>query len=111
MPTRLLHIDDETQSCRLVDTEEQSRPYFALSYCWGDQAGPTRTARLTKDTLPLWKQGCPVSEMPRLFRDACYLTLKFGGGYLWIDSLCILQDDDGDKMKEVSRMGDIYRSA
>lgn len=111
MPTRLLHIDDETQLCRLVDTEEQSRPYFALSYCWGDQAGPTGTARLTKDTLPLWKQGCPVSEMPRLFRDACYLTLEFGGGYLWIDSLCILQDDNRDKMKEVSRMGDIYHNA
>ena len=82
MPTRLLRIDNKTGRCKLIDTHGERCQYFALSYSWGDTADPTKTARLTKDTLPIWSAGRRVSDMPRLFRDACNLTLRFGGGYL-----------------------------
>jgi hypothetical protein len=52
-----------------------------------------------------------LNEIPLLlatFEDAIFATRKLGARYLWIDSLCILQDDLADWEKESSRMADVY---
>jgi hypothetical protein len=52
-----------------------------------------------------------LKDLPKTFQDAVHITRKLGYQYLWIDSLCIIQDSDKDWRKESSAMGDIYRNA
>ena len=49
--------------------------------------------------------------LPQTFKDAIETTRNLGFRYLWIDALCIIQDSDEDKAKEISKMGDIYNNA
>jgi len=49
--------------------------------------------------------------MPKTFRDALQVTKALGYRYLWIDALCIIQDDLEDVGKEMARMGGIYRQS
>jgi hypothetical protein len=48
------------------------------------------------------------SDFPITFRDAFDLSNRLGISYLWIDSLCIIQDDDEDWQRESSSMGLVY---
>ncbi|ETS76755.1 hypothetical protein PFICI_12142 [Pestalotiopsis fici W106-1] len=50
-------------------------------------------------------------DLPRTFRDAIYVTRQLGYSYLWIDSFCIIQDDQKDWIEEAVRMFEIYSSA
>lgn len=53
----------------------------------------------------------PLEEMPQTFRDAVRITRRLGLKYLWIDSLCICQDDPEDWAREAGRMADVYSNA
>jgi hypothetical protein len=50
----------------------------------------------------------PLSSMPLNFRDAVWFTRRMGIRYLWIDSLCIIQDSKDDWGVESERMGEVY---
>jgi hypothetical protein len=50
-----------------------------------------------------------MSDLPRTFRDAVEATRELGVEFLWIDSLCILQDSVDDWDIESNRMHDVYR--
>ena len=39
------------------------------------------------------------------------LTRTLGLDYLWVDTLCIIQDDEENKMKDIARIGSMYSSA
>ncbi|KAL7955547.1 heterokaryon incompatibility domain-containing protein [Trichoderma compactum] len=81
--------------------------YVALSHCWG--TGPNLcTAR---STLQKHKHGIKVSELPPTFRDAVNVARNLSVRYLWIDSLCIIQDDPHDWQMESAKMASIYRDA
>lgn len=49
--------------------------------------------------------------MSQTFRDAIHITIGLGLRYLWIDSLCILQDSQEDWVAESAKMSDVYRHA
>ncbi|KAK8092462.1 uncharacterized protein PG998_014947 [Apiospora kogelbergensis] len=49
--------------------------------------------------------------MSKTCRDAILATYLLGYKYLWIDALCIIQNDANDRDSEIARMGDIYRYA
>ncbi|KIL83906.1 hypothetical protein FAVG1_12883 [Fusarium avenaceum] len=83
--------------------------YAALSYCWGD--AEQNRFKTKKDTLTMRKQGFHISQLPRTLRDAVKATCALGLTYLWVDALCIIQDDPEDKNGEISRMWQIYRNA
>jgi hypothetical protein len=53
----------------------------------------------------------PLTQLPRTFRDAVEVTRAIGAQYLWIDSLCIVQDDPHDWHNESQRMERVYASA
>jgi hypothetical protein len=58
------------------------------------------------------KQGFPLNDkIPATFRDAMLATMALGIRYLWIDSLCIIQDDDHDWAVESSKMSDVYANS
>lgn len=83
--------------------------YLALSYVWGDIKQPN----LQRLTLNRWTQPGAFDdlEFPNTITDAMELTRQLGRRYLWIDCLCIVQDDQHDKLLQISQMHSIYRSA
>ena len=64
--------------------------------------------RLLKDTLQSMFVQIDYEKLPRNFQDAIYITRNLGGQYLWIDSLCIIQDSDEDWQHEAALMGEVY---
>ncbi|KAF2491146.1 hypothetical protein BU16DRAFT_469810, partial [Lophium mytilinum] len=76
---------------------------------WGPPAkGPLRT---TKATLQQHLAGVSVSSLPKTFRDAVAITRSMELCYLWVDSLCIVQDNKDDWPTEAPRMGSLYSRA
>lgn len=108
-PTRL--IDVSRPPLRLVLTEnlkeEERLPYIALSHCWGGY----RQFVTQSDSIAERQHGFAMADLPCTFRDAVFLTRSLKIRYLWIDSLCIIQDDVQDWRIESSRMCDIYSNA
>lgn len=96
---------------RLVETHRMLRgSYACLSYCWGDSE--IQLGRTTRDNLSRQLDGIPFHELPDTVIDAIRLCFKLGFRFLWVDRLCILQDDDRDWSEEASRMCEVYsRSA
>ena len=75
---------------KLYEANGERGCYIALSHCWGTK----NTFTTTSDTLETRLQGLPFSELPKTFRDAIFITRMLSVRYLWVDSLCILQDED-----------------
>lgn len=112
LPTRVLYVNT-TRSyhdfVRVVETNGTTGKYCALSHCWGPvDRQPIRT---TKENIQDHILGIPFEALPRTFREAVILTRSLGIEYLWIDSLCILQNDEDDWAHEAASMGDLYRQA
>lgn len=85
----------------------EDKRYIALSHCWG---GRTPLVLQTGNIDDL-KQGVRVSELPLSFQHAISMTRSLGIRYLWIDSLCIIQDSSSDWELEVGRMKGVYKNA
>ena len=108
LPTRVLCVADD--SVRLIETNglEDDRRYAALSYCWG---GDQEQKTTIQNVRHRYKDGIKLTELPKALRDAVNVTMQLGLLYLWIDSLCIVQDGEDDKKAEVAKMADIYSGA
>lgn len=112
MPTRLLEIEYFQNSkyprLRLRESfEQECVPYAALSYCWGgDQPVKTTTENTYQHLIRL-----NYTELPATIRDAITISWRLGFRYLWIDSLCIVQNESRDKNYEIGQMPSIYSQA
>jgi len=84
--------------------------YLALSHCWGVSTIKERLTT-TLATLDCRLETIPMSLMPAIFYDATIITRRLGYRYLWIDSLCIIQDSVEDWEVESQNMGNIYMNA
>ncbi|KAI1757948.1 HET-domain-containing protein [Xylaria castorea] len=108
LPTRVLDVARQEDSVFLCEPEEtQMGSYVALSHVWGGEV-PIRT---TTGTLNLFKDGIRLDSLPRTFRDAVFMTRLLECQYLWVDSLCIIQDNRDDWAREATRMADVYGNA
>ena len=110
-PTRLIHVEKtqaglEAYICE-GDAVSESAKYLTLSHCWG--SGPVFT--LVSDNLEMLKRNVPVERLPKVFQDTLSMAIELGINYVWIDSLCILQDSKEDWRLESSRMGRVYKGA
>ncbi|KAF3033298.1 hypothetical protein E8E11_003213 [Didymella keratinophila] len=65
-------------------------------------------SRCDKFSIDSLRDGIHISLLPRLYQDAIELTKAIGKRYIWIDSLCIIQDSREDWASECERMSDIY---
>ena len=86
----------------------ESGQYICLSHCWGKCENKFLT---TKASLEAHKVSIPVDQLPPSMQDAISVTRKFGVRYLWIDSLCIVQDNLEDWSHEAAQMASIYENA
>ena len=110
-PSRLLHVrsnsEDSEPVVRLVETEMFDAPFAALSHRWGTRQ-PLRT---TQSNYEKHLKEIPFDDLPKTFQDATLLVKRFGIKYLWIDSLCIIQDSVLDWESECPRMAGVYSNA
>ena len=110
MPTRVIEIVRQSNGClhRLWETQPgQVEPYAALSYCWGGD----QTFKTTRQTLSQYRYGIPSSNLPQTLQDALAATAQLGLRFIWIDALCIIQDDSRDKGREIAQMARVYGNA
>lgn len=113
-PSRLLHLHGSVDdlNIRLVDTDRLQSRYVALSYCWGNPTEHYQLKTTRKDDLVERHQsGISLTALPQTIKDAVALTKVLGFEYLWVDALCIIQDDDTDWSFESSKMCDVYMNA
>jgi hypothetical protein len=118
LPTRVLDLTGSQDVpseltdvvIKLKETQEgEEGTYTALSYCWGGD--PELHFKTTQDNLDEHKQGIDFASLPLTQREAILATLYLGIRYLWIDSICIIQDSSHDWEAESARMGSIYSNA
>lgn len=117
VPSRLLDVSPGNGlDIRLVEIESMSASekdavsssgFVALSYCWGQQQSLILTQTQSRHLLA----GFSTSELPLTIRDAVRTVRQLGLRYIWVDALCIYQDNDDDKAREIGRMGSYYGSA
>jgi Heterokaryon incompatibility protein (HET) len=111
LPSRLVHIGPQQDPCRIkICTSAHLNSavrYATLSHVWGTSRHLTLTSK-NKEKL---QRGISMTELPGTFRHAVELTESLSLQYLWIDSLCIVQDSTSDWERECKIMGDIYSSA
>lgn len=110
-PTRLLDlgISGEGSVIRLIETKESAcnGPYAALSHCWGGSLPIV----LKEENIHALKKSIRLEELPKTFQHGVYLARYLNNRYLWIDSLCIIQDSEADWEREATCMKDVYRNA
>ena len=118
-PTRLLRVRSASE-VQLIETSPgmEQMKYVALSYRWGDietftskemdlvDGGKSTTKNLRRRLAPF-----DASELPATIRDAVTLMRGLSLEYLWIDTVCIIQDDPVDWQREAASMHEVYSNA
>ncbi|MCJ1387937.1 hypothetical protein MMC18_000780 [Xylographa bjoerkii] len=107
LPTRLINVGDETHQPYLRISQNSRGQYCALSYCWGNAA----TLRTENASFADRTRGISLESMPSTIRDAVIITRELGFQYLWVDSICIIQDNDLDWNQEAANMANIYANS
>ncbi|KAF5710986.1 hypothetical protein FGLOB1_5210 [Fusarium globosum] len=109
-PTRLLDLAGDEDRINVVLTQEErpTGPYMTLSHRWSDY----KYEKLTSQSLSRFRPSIDTSCLPRVFQQAIEVTRSLQIRYLWIDSLCIMQDIAcGDWEAEALKMGDVYANS
>jgi len=109
LPTRVIDVNpsQEPEFPRILETFRQHGDFVALSHCWGTKTRYVLDSTTRTELL----EGMVMSNLPPAFRDAIKVTKGLGYRYLWIDSLCILQDSLEDWDHESGRMQEYYTNA
>jgi Heterokaryon incompatibility protein (HET) len=120
MPTRVVDVGREgDKEPRLVLTADlpvaaplstaTARRYLALSHCWG--LNMPSTATTTSFTIDERLKAIPLAGLSRTFADFISIARRTHIRYVWIDSLCIIQDSKEDWEKEAAQMASVYSNA
>ncbi|KFY28371.1 hypothetical protein V491_00499 [Pseudogymnoascus sp. VKM F-3775] len=110
LPTRVINVHESTSSTVHLHVPQGSgefKQYLTLSYCWG---GHQPLVALTHNFDDL-KSGIAIATLPQTLQDAVQTTRSLGYQYLWVDALCIIQDDNRDIAREIAAMADTYRNS
>ncbi|PVH92023.1 HET-domain-containing protein [Periconia macrospinosa] len=116
LPTRLIDIGG-APTCvpRLVSSSDIRKPektkYAAVSYCWGSEQDANTHLKTEEASLEIRCSGIPFEKMSPVIKDAIALTKAAGLRYIWIDSICIIQDEPDDWLYESRQSDLIYRHA
>jgi hypothetical protein len=105
LPTRVLDVSDD--QVRLYESKRELEPYLTLSHCWGKTQIITTTTITKEERI----KEIPWSSLSKTFQDAITVTRHLGFRYIWIDSLCIIQDDKHDWDMEAANMALVYKGS
>lgn len=118
LPTRLLDVKQALQNkvVRLVclnrDKEElKGTEYASLSHCWGVHGAKQNPKLLTTNIESRQAEGLDWESLPKTFQDTFKIASWLGLDWLWIDSMCIIQDSQSDWKYEASEMDKVYMNA
>jgi hypothetical protein len=109
-PKRLLNVEINANASIRLQLNGAHTPvetYVSLSHCWGE----VKIHRLLQANIEEFQKGIPEHILPKTFQEAISITRKLGYKFIWIDSLCIIQDSVEDWRQEAETMGDVYRNA
>lgn len=107
LPSRVIDVGSQEKKPHLYISHGEQAEYAALSHSWGGKV-PLET---TISTIEDRKEALHFNDLSKTFRDAVEVTRQLGIPYLWIDSLCILQDSREDWDSEAAKMCDVYNNA
>ncbi|KAK7911056.1 hypothetical protein PG985_013537 [Apiospora marii] len=119
-PCGNLWMIDQTKPAWLIDTRRkclvpgnEGGAYICLSYQWGKRPTyQTRKAALSDLQKPGYLDQADIkARLPAVVSQSMQLVEGMNERYLWVDTLCIPQDDEDFKDTEMDRMGAIYGSA
>lgn len=111
LPTRVIDVGSSTAQPFLKITHGEVGRYLALSHRWGTLDSQHKMLITKREYIGAFCRTIPFESFPLTFRHAIEASRSLGIQYLWIDSLCIVQDDLQDWEIEAARMGDIYENA
>lgn len=107
LPDRVLRLGAGDQDIALWLSKGEAGLYATLSHCWGGHL----PIMLKKATLQTFQAGIPWDSLPKTFQEATIFIRKLGYNSLWIDSLCIVQDDADDWAQQSAKMAGIYENS
>lgn len=106
LPKRVVFVGTTAEpALRLYESQGESELYVCLSYCWGRRP----FHRTLLDNLESHKKSINPDDLPQTMIDAIEYTRRLGVRYIWIDSLCIIQDSIHDWREEAGKMASIYQ--
>lgn len=112
LPTKLINVKPGWTGLDVrLENSSAVRPglsYTALSYCWG---GYRPACITTAETLAQNQRRIAWDKLPATFQDAVAFTRSLGIQYLWIDSVCIIQEDEDDWRREAGKMYAVYKNS
>ncbi|KAI1211058.1 HET-domain-containing protein [Annulohypoxylon truncatum] len=116
VPTRLVRVD--CQPPRLIETrhslsqgDKGSFRYAAISYCWGSPEQARSQLKTERSSLSSRLSSIEEHEMTQVLKDAVTTCRALAISYLWIDTLCIIQDNSQDWDRESASLSQIYGNA
>ncbi|RDW56424.1 hypothetical protein BP5796_13173 [Coleophoma crateriformis] len=108
LPTRVIDISSVADDIKLAVPGtggiEISGSYATLSHCWGT----VRPLQLLQSNIDDFKNGIPMEYLPKTFIQAIEIVRRLQIPFIWIDSLCIIQDSLEDWQKESALMDQVY---
>jgi hypothetical protein len=109
LPTRLVYVGRNLYDLRLYLSKDlpPTTRYLTLSHCWGLKPFLT----LKRTNMEAFFKNIPFNRLSKTFKDAIISTRRLGFDYIWIDSLCIIQDDRVDWSIEAGTMGTVYANS
>ena len=108
LPTRVVDLGDNNGSIKLFESgDDEEGIYAALSHCWG-RGSPLTT---TSETIEARKASLDWEDLPATFQNTIEILRRLHIRYVWIDSLCIIQNSREDWERESAKMADIYHNA
>ncbi|CAH0037179.1 unnamed protein product, partial [Clonostachys rhizophaga] len=115
LPSRVLDVGEGPNSTVLrlyCSQPNEQADYIALSHCWGNLPPKyLNQVRTLKSNIAKRVDQIDMGDLPQNFRDAITVTRQLNKRYLWIDSLCIIQDDPSDWEREAKKMETVYTMA
>jgi Heterokaryon incompatibility protein (HET) len=117
LPNRVLDVGSQVNdTIRLFERDSSSNTcgsttharYVALSYCWGVKKQRCQTSVSNVDEF---RVSIPWERVELSIQHAIQCTRSLGYRYLWVDCLCIVQDDERDKRACIAQLKDIFQNA
>ncbi|KAI7774391.1 uncharacterized protein LA080_008818 [Diaporthe eres] len=109
-PTRFISVGKSSAEVKVVPSSNfedgDTEPYAALSYCWGQARD--QSLKSTRANKLEMEKSVPVHLLPKTIQDAIHLTRELHIKLLWVDSLCLMQDDKDELAREVAKMQHYY---